>query len=115
MNTDATDVVRAFIAAINSRSPSEISEPPRVRATREYTGDIQMASDLEYVGFVVDQIEPSGNITYRKMFGEYAPYSNGKVVALICDNRLFVKQIRYQTVLRIRGKTVSLRAPVISS
>lgn len=25
------------------------------------------------------------------MFGEYAIYCNGKVVALVCDNRLFVK------------------------
>jgi TfoX/Sxy family transcriptional regulator of competence genes len=50
-----------------------------------------MASDLEFVEFVVDQIEPSGSTTYRKMFGEYALYFNGKVVALICDNRLFVK------------------------
>lgn len=25
------------------------------------------------------------------MFGEYALYSNGKVVALICDNQLFIK------------------------
>jgi TfoX/Sxy family transcriptional regulator of competence genes len=25
------------------------------------------------------------------MFGEYALYANGKVVALICDNQLFVK------------------------
>jgi TfoX/Sxy family transcriptional regulator of competence genes len=25
------------------------------------------------------------------MFGEYALYSDGKVVALICDNQLFVK------------------------
>lgn len=25
------------------------------------------------------------------MFGEYAIYSNGKVAALVCDDRLFVK------------------------
>ncbi len=50
-----------------------------------------MTSDLNFVQFVVDQIEPARNISYRKMFGEYALYSNGKVVALICDNQLFVK------------------------
>ena len=27
----------------------------------------------------------------RKMFGEYALYCEGKVVALICENKLFVK------------------------
>ena len=50
-----------------------------------------MASDLNFVEFVVDQIENAGVITYRKMFGEYALYCNGKVIALICDNQLFVK------------------------
>jgi len=50
-----------------------------------------VASDLDYVKFVVDQMEGAGAISYRKMFGEYAVYCNGKVVALICDNQLFVK------------------------
>ena len=50
-----------------------------------------MASDLSFVEFIVDQIENAGEITYRKMFGEYALYSDGKVVALICDNQLFIK------------------------
>jgi len=50
-----------------------------------------MASDVAFVEFVVDQIENAGVITYRKMFGEYALYCGGKVVALICDNQLFVK------------------------
>jgi TfoX/Sxy family transcriptional regulator of competence genes len=50
-----------------------------------------MATDLEFIEFVTEQIESAGTITYRKMFGEYALYSNGKVVALVCDNKLFVK------------------------
>ena len=50
-----------------------------------------MASDLSFVEFVVDQIEDAGEITFRKMFGEYAVYANAKVVALICDNQLFIK------------------------
>ncbi len=50
-----------------------------------------MASDLNFVEFIVEQIENAGVITYRKMFGEYALYCNGKVIALICDNQLFVK------------------------
>lgn len=50
-----------------------------------------MASDLSFVEFIVDQIKSAGTVTYRKMFGEYALYCNGKVVALICDNQLFVK------------------------
>jgi len=50
-----------------------------------------MASDIEFVTFVVDQLDDSCEVTYRKMFGEYALYLDGKVVALICDNQLFVK------------------------
>jgi len=50
-----------------------------------------MSSDQNFVEFIVDQIKNAGVITYRKMFGEYALYSDGKVVALICDNQLYVK------------------------
>jgi TfoX/Sxy family transcriptional regulator of competence genes len=50
-----------------------------------------MASDLEFVNYVVDQIDPSCEVTYRMMFGGCTLYSKGKVVALICDDQLFVK------------------------
>jgi len=50
-----------------------------------------MASDQDFVDFIVDQLENAGDITSRKMFGEYAIYCDGKVAALVCDNQLFVK------------------------
>jgi TfoX/Sxy family transcriptional regulator of competence genes len=50
-----------------------------------------MASDLEFVEFVVEQIGDQCDITYKKMFGEYGIWSKGKIVALVCDNRLFIK------------------------
>jgi TfoX/Sxy family transcriptional regulator of competence genes len=50
-----------------------------------------MSSDSSFVEFIVDQMEDAGSISHRKMFGEYAVYCDGKVVALVCDNRLFVK------------------------
>ena len=50
-----------------------------------------MASDLTFVEYVCDQMSAAGTITFRKMFGEYAIYCEGKVVALVCDNQLFVK------------------------
>jgi TfoX/Sxy family transcriptional regulator of competence genes len=50
-----------------------------------------VASDLAFVEFVADQLDGACEVSYRKMFGEYALYANGKVVALICDNQLFVK------------------------
>ena len=50
-----------------------------------------MATNQDFVEYIVEQIENAGTITYRKMFGEYALYSDGKVVALLCDNQLFIK------------------------
>lgn len=50
-----------------------------------------MASTSDFVDFVLDQIEPPGFVTARRMFGEYALYANDRVVALVCDDRLFVK------------------------
>lgn len=50
-----------------------------------------MASDPDFVQFIVDQIDESCDVSYRKMFGGITLYSKGKVVALICDNQLFMK------------------------
>ncbi|MBU1014080.1 MAG: TfoX/Sxy family protein [Bacteroidetes bacterium] len=50
-----------------------------------------MASDQNFVDFVLDQIENAGEVTAKKMFGEYGVYSDGKIFALICDNQLFIK------------------------
>lgn len=50
-----------------------------------------MASDQNFVDFVVGQIRNTGEITAKKMFGEYGVYANGKMFGLICDNKLFIK------------------------
>ena len=50
-----------------------------------------MASDRDFVKFIADQIEGAGMITYRMMFGDYGVYCDGKIVALVCDNQLFIK------------------------
>ncbi|MEG0493293.1 MAG: TfoX/Sxy family protein [Clostridia bacterium] len=50
-----------------------------------------MASSLDFVVYACEQMRGAGTITYRKMFGEYAFYCEGKVVGLICDNQVFVK------------------------
>jgi TfoX/Sxy family transcriptional regulator of competence genes len=48
-----------------------------------------MSSDENFVKFIADQIENAGVITFKKMFGEHAIYSDGKIAALICGNQLF--------------------------
>ena len=50
-----------------------------------------MASKQSTVDYIMEQIVQAGDVRYRKMFGEYALYCNEKVVALICDDQLFLK------------------------
>lgn len=50
-----------------------------------------MPTNQKFVDFVIEQIENAGEITVKKMFGEYAIYSDGKVFGFICDNQLFMK------------------------
>jgi TfoX/Sxy family transcriptional regulator of competence genes len=47
--------------------------------------------DKSFVEFVVEQIRNVENISYRYMFGGCAIYCGKKVVALICNNQLFVR------------------------
>lgn len=50
-----------------------------------------MATDQSFIEFVCEQADLGKALTFRKMFGEYALYLGGRVVALACDNQLFVK------------------------
>ncbi len=50
-----------------------------------------MATDKGTVEYITEQAAGAGGVTARKMFGEYALYRHGKVVALICGDMLFVK------------------------
>lgn len=50
-----------------------------------------MATSQSTVDFLLDQLTSIEDIRARKMFGEYALYSDDKVVALVCDDTLFVK------------------------
>ena len=52
-----------------------------------------MATDAAFADHVLDQVRGAGVVSVRKMFGEYALYCNGKVVALICDNQVFLKPL----------------------
>ncbi len=54
-------------------------------------GRADMASDLDFLEFVVGQTDEDCAVTYKRMFGEFGLYSDGKFFGLICDNRLFFK------------------------
>lgn len=50
-----------------------------------------MASNPDFVQYIVDQCGGAGDITARKMMGDYCVYCNGKVFGLVCDNGFYVK------------------------
>lgn len=50
-----------------------------------------MASAEGTVQYVCDQTGLGRRLTFKKMFGEYALYLDGKVAALVCDDQLFLK------------------------
>jgi DNA transformation protein and related proteins len=50
-----------------------------------------MATDQGTAEYILDTLNNLDDFSVRKMFGEYALYANGVVVALICDNQLYVK------------------------
>ena len=51
-----------------------------------------MATTIEYIEYVCEQINGTGIITYKKMFGEYLIYVNDKPIILVCDNIPYVKK-----------------------
>ncbi len=59
------------------------------RAGRPYPR--RMATRPSTIEHLLDRMAGAGAVSARKMFGEYALYLNGRVVALVCDDTLFLK------------------------
>ena len=53
-----------------------------------------MSTSKEFIDYILENIEDAGFVTFRKMFGEYAVYCDGKVIALVCDNQFFLKSTK---------------------
>ena len=51
-----------------------------------------MATTPETAAFFLEQLAGRG-VSLRKMFGEYGVYAEGKMVALLCDDCLFVRPL----------------------
>ena len=67
-----------------------------------------MASNTDFVQYVIDQCAGAGEITVKKMFGDYGFYCDGKIIGLICDDCLYLKPTEAgRSLLR----TVELRPP----
>ena len=50
-----------------------------------------MASDKDYLDFIIDQLSNLDGISYRLMMGEYILYFQGKVIGGIYDDRFLLK------------------------
>ena len=53
-----------------------------------------MASDKEYLDFILEQLSGLENVTYKAMMGEYILYYRGKIIGGIYDDRFLVKPTR---------------------
>lgn len=50
-----------------------------------------MATDRKTVDYIIEQIASAGTVSARAMFGEYGLYCDGKMIAIISDDQLFIK------------------------
>ena len=50
-----------------------------------------MASSKEFHDYVVDSLQRIGDISTKKMMGEYCIYYKNKLIGDICDNTLLLK------------------------
>jgi DNA transformation protein and related proteins len=50
-----------------------------------------MPTQKSTIEFILTKLGGSPDFSARPMFGEYALYACGKVVALVCDDQLYVK------------------------
>lgn len=50
-----------------------------------------MATSMDYIEFVCEQLASIGTIHYKKMFGECMIYINGRGVLLLIDNTPYLK------------------------
>ena len=53
-----------------------------------------MASDKEYLDFILEQLSGIDGITWKQMMGEYILYLNGRIIGGIYDDRFLVKPTR---------------------
>ena len=50
-----------------------------------------MATSKEFHDYILEQLKKAGDVTTRKMMGEYCVYYQGKLIGDICDNCLLLK------------------------
>ncbi len=58
-----------------------------------------MATSLDFICFVCEQLRGVGEVRFKKMFGEYMVYVNDKPVVIVCDETAYVKKLNCITEL----------------
>ena len=67
-----------------------------------------MASNPDFVQYIIDQCSGAGEIAVKKMMGDYCVYCDGVLFGLVCDNNLFIKPT-YEGASKL--KEVVMRSP----
>ena len=67
-----------------------------------------MASNTDFIQYIIDQCSHAGEIVAKKMFGDYGIYCDEKIFGLVCDDRFYLKPTE-----SVKGllRTVELRPP----
>ena len=74
----------------------------------QFKNKARMSCTTDFVQYVIDQCSTAGEITVKKMFGDYGIYCNGKIVGLLCDDCLYIKPTEAG---KKKLKTIDLRPP----
>ena len=53
-----------------------------------------MASTINYLNYILNQLSDLDNITYKKMMGEYMLYKDGVLFGGVYDDRFLVKKTK---------------------
>lgn len=74
-----------------------------------------MASKQNTVDYILDQIADAGAVHVKKMFGEYAIYCNEKVVALVCDDQLYINlpmPVKHLSITMMKALLIQVQSPI---
>ncbi len=64
-----------------------------------------MATSIDFIEYICEQLNGVGTVRYRKMFGEYLVYVNDKPILTICNNTAYIKKLDELADLMQNAKT----------
>ena len=64
-----------------------------------------MATSIDFIEYICEQLNGVGTVRYRKMFGEYLVYVNDKPILTVCNNTAYIKKLDELADLMQNAKT----------